>query len=226
MIVLYYGYGDSHHVCPNAIAFFRATAQSTPQNDCTKPRGIMKTSFLLFPILIGCLGNDSPENTTNNVVPNQGTWTVDSSETIIDSCGFFGEDEGEDSQEVVFDFNQNDNGGYTFATCEHPEEFTINDGEAQEVELSCDVLGNDLICADNVQEENLKEDGIDAIANITTTLSGAFDSSSQLNGTMSISINCEGDDCNQLTESGFQAPCEIALQFSSSFDSSLDSSLD
>ena len=60
----------------------------------------MKTTFLLFSIEIRCLGNESFENPNSNVVPNQGTWTVDSSKTIIESCGLFLEEEGEDTQEV------------------------------------------------------------------------------------------------------------------------------
>ena len=136
--------------------------------------------------LVGCGG----------FIPEEGEWTVNSSETVSNTCGFEDEEDTGSNEEDTFIISSTDDGGYNIDLDE-------------DITLYCLLDKKDMTCESFEFTEDIVEMAI------TTTqimnYSGSFASETKFNGTLKVDMDCIGDGCSMLEMFGITVPCTAEM---------------
>ena len=149
----------------------------------------MKTTLLPLLLLTTACGS---------FVPNEGTWTVDSIETVENAC------------ELEMDTTS----GKTMTLGYIDDGFTLTPDEDDP--LSCILDGKNFDC--DVEDEAMDQSDADFVISFDFTISGSFSSETAMEMTTKVDISCEGEDCDEYQEmSGQTIPCSSSNKGSLSF---------
>ena len=164
-------------------------------------------STLLLMTAVGCSGksddtgasDDTDTDSSGAFTPTEGVWTETSNEIINDSCGI---DDGDDSSD------DDDQASIVLAiTDEDSFTFTVDN----EVVFECELSDQSFTCTGDAEEDDMSDDGVNAVLIMTTALEGEFESADSLTLTYTNSWECSGDDCDMVSDvSGVSFPCEFS----------------
>ena len=149
----------------------------------------MKTSLLPILLLTTACGS---------FTPNAGTWTVDSVETVENTCNM--EVDAEAGGTMTLDYI--DDG------------FTLTSGEDDP--MNCILDGKNFDC--EAEDQAVDQSDSDFILSIDFTISGSFSSETAMELGTRVDMSCEGADCAEYEEMAEQTfPCGTEFKGSLSF---------
>lgn len=81
---------------------------------------------------------------------------------------------------------------------------------------SCELSGIDFICTPYAQQTDLSANGADAVLFVEATVNASWTGAGRIAGTYGWDVSCEGDDCQDVSDSGNfgVVPCTMSQAFS------------
>ena len=136
--------------------------------------------------------------TEADIEPKSGPWNYNGSTIVTNDCG---ENTPTDAS-----------GGFTI-TVTGPGKFTVND-ESFTNPFECTYEGDSFSCPKRLADSNKPEASIDATLNYNVSISGTIDSESELSGTQTVNLSCEGSSCSLAVPTFFpKLPCTYTYSF-------------
>jgi hypothetical protein len=145
---------------------------------------------------------DEPDDTDPEpepFAPAEGMWSLDPGRLIEDSCGFDGQDDDPPP-------------GTMALVTTSVGSFDLEGAGGRVAHCTLDDMA--FVCASWVDDDNdLRDEGVDAIIHIGGPLLGAFTSPNDFDATLELQVSCEGDDCWRVEWSAeVDFPCETVRE--------------
>ena len=151
----------------------------------------MKHSLAALVLLLAACGTEA------DIEPTSGAWKYNGSTVVNNSCG---ENTPTDAS-----------GGYNL-TVTGPGKFTVTDDDFMNP-FECTYEGDSFSCPKRLAGSNKPEPTIDATLIYNVSISGNLDSETELSGTQTVDLSCEGTSCGLAAILGYTLPCAYAYSF-------------
>ena len=167
----------------------------------------MKLYALLLPLAFIACGEKTEDTSTDvetttetSLQPQEGGWTMTDLEITENTCGA-GEEEMDEEDPSTMTLTRTAEGAYTLVLDEDTT-FTCTLSDA---ELTCETV--------TATEESEELEEMDATVTQTYNLGASFTSDTELSGSMSVDMSCEGEGCEMFELFGMTMPCGMVGTF-------------